>query len=170
VFSLRFTVLLAGLLALPLALRALVGVEPYPAILLPDGATLSRTDQGVVRFGSLALFALRANGEEVRLDPRSFMDPVPVHYLPPLAARGFGQGRPGQRTLSFGSLGVWQLDAKRATEAERARAWQWLAGRVFAVDREATALLVRAEGYRVELETGKWHPPESLSEFKVSLR
>ena len=168
--SARFTVLLAGALLVPFALRLWIEVEPYPAILLPDGATVLQREGGVTTFESLALFARRASGEETRLDARSFMDPIPSQYLMGLAAMQFGQRQVGQRAFRFGDLTEWRVDAKRATAAERAAALAWVAGRVLAADPQATALVVRSEGYRVDWGTGEWQEPEVKGEFELPVR
>lgn len=169
-FSVRFTLVLAGALVLPLCVREISGVEPYPAILLPTGATLVRELEGVVEFQSLALYAGRASGEELRLKVTSFMDPIPGHYLGGLATRVFGQLNVSRRQLRLGPLGEWSVNAKRASATERLQALEWLAARVFSADADAATLILRLETHHVEVATGKWYPPETRDEVRIALR
>ncbi len=161
---------LAGALLVPLCVREISGVEPYPAVLLPTGATLVRESAGVVQFESLALYAGRTSGEELRLNATSFMDPIPAHYLGSIATRAFGQIQVSRRRLRFRHLGEWTVNAKSVSKTERLQALEWLAARVFSADPDARGLILRLETHRVEVATGKWHRPETKDEVRIALR
>lgn len=165
----RFTGCLAGALLAPFALRTLVGVEPYPALLFPDGASVIRVEGGVAQFRNVALYAQHATRAEVRLDPRAFMAPIPVHYLRAIADRGFGQAEPRQRTRRLGFLGEWSLPEKSSTPRERAEARRWLHERVSSAAPAATALVIRSEQSRMPV-TGEWRTAEVVNELTFPAR
>jgi hypothetical protein len=58
--------------------------EPYPAILLPSGATLVRTASETI------LFAEDADGQQHPLPPSALLDTVPTDYRGYVIRRGFG--------------------------------------------------------------------------------
>lgn len=69
------------------ALLKIVGMEPYPAVILPSGAGTISLEPVVLH--ETRLYGERAPGWE-RIDAVKFLEPVPVWYLDALARRGFG--------------------------------------------------------------------------------
>jgi hypothetical protein len=85
---LAVALVVALVLLLPALLRA-VGLEPWPAMLLPDGANLVDTSDGSTHFVGLELHAITAGGT-VPVDPARLIFPAPERYWRHMASRGFG--------------------------------------------------------------------------------
>ena len=59
-----------------------MGVEPYPAVLFPDEATVVKVDHKKTTFNSSVVYALNKNNEWEKIDPTYLMDPIPQQYFP----------------------------------------------------------------------------------------
>lgn len=85
-YSLKFTILLGMLLAIPFLLR-LKGTEPYPALLLPEGASNFVYTNKETGLSYTLMYGRTASGEWKAIEPISFISPIPVQYLPPVIAK-----------------------------------------------------------------------------------
>lgn len=128
-FSLRFTIFLLFVLFIPFCLRAILGIEPYPAVLLPSGAgNIQKTGDNIV-FNYKKIFALDNKGEWTKVEPSRFLYPIPVQYLPNLTSGNFGfevdSSKPKSKT--FRLLKMFHLVNKKPKSEEDIReAKKWL--------------------------------------------
>ncbi len=128
-FSLRFTIILLFILFIPFCLRAILGIEPYPAVLLPSGAgSIKKTGDQIV-FNYKKLFALDNKGEWTKIDPSRLLYPIPVQYLPNLTSNNFGfdVDSPRVKSKTFRFLKMFHLTSERPKSEEDIReAKKWL--------------------------------------------
>lgn len=123
-------IILGGLI-LPFLLReASNSLEPYPSALQPSGATKISTAEGVLRFSTTELVAIRSDGTEQRLDPNQFFGVIPNQYWTHIARNGFGLSEPKAQSVS---LGIWTLSVTTILEAspdDRAAVMDWMKTRL----------------------------------------
>jgi len=77
--SLKFTLFLLIILISPLVLRK-ISMEPYPAILLPDGSGVVEIINKEVVFEFEEIYALNKKGQWVKVDPTVLFKPLPDAY------------------------------------------------------------------------------------------
>src|SRR5690606_1881241 len=104
-FSAKFSFVLAILFVLPLCVRTVTGVEPWPAVLLPAGGARTEAIDGYARVRVLIVTVESDGVEAQRLDPVRLVEPIPVQYIKALSKRNFGQDRSETRfrLLYFGN-------------------------------------------------------------------
>jgi hypothetical protein len=156
-FAVGTTVILVLLLAVPFALRTLSSsAEPFPALILPAGPGKVPVSQGAAGFSVRTIVGRRPDGSEARLDPVTFLAPIPVHYLYALADGQFGQAPDGDKTISSGRLGVsFTVPRPQSTASSRAEAREWLQEKLSAAGFIPDALTIRDEWVTIELSSGR---------------
>lgn len=127
-----FLVALALLLLTPFALSKLhPALEPFPAVMLPSGANLTRLDDEIRTF-TVAAASARRPGETAweRIDPVALVDPVLPQYFNSLAARGFGLDPLPPQELHLRRLGQRIVLPDRHSDARAAETAAWLRARL----------------------------------------
>lgn len=89
-FSLRFTIFLLLVLFIPLSLRTLKQIEPYPAVLLPSGVSLIKKVNNQVKLKVKKLYAIDKTGNWKKVDLRLLLHPIPLQFSEGLASKDFG--------------------------------------------------------------------------------
>jgi hypothetical protein len=140
-FSRFETLLIALALIVPESLRSWAkSLEPYPAVILPAGASTIRIKRGTVPMSRLFLTAKR-NGKWEEVDVAKFMAPISKHYFGHVAGRGFGF--PKSRRASPRQL-------EQAAQTKR-----WMKAKLTAQGFETKELRVMSEKLTVALPSGK---------------
>jgi hypothetical protein len=113
----------AAFLFIPFILREISPLlEPYPAILLPGGASKVVMGDTVFTVRSTELLAVNSDGVAQRLEPGAFMRNVPLQYFRALTENNFGLAPLPWRsrwTNWFGRERIW-------SDEDRARTVNWL--------------------------------------------
>jgi hypothetical protein len=78
--SLKFTFYLALFLFVPFFLRE-ISLEPYPAILLPDGGGVTVKKRDSINFAYMEIYGLDAENNWKRIDARNLLNPIPGEYI-----------------------------------------------------------------------------------------
>jgi hypothetical protein len=162
-------VALAILLVVPLVTRVLSNTEPYPAILLPSGATKIAVRARAATFDHVALYARDSSGRLEAIDPRTFLAPIPVQYLEGITANDFGQSEATTKRLFIRRVGAYAVSRGVASEMDRGIARDWLRDRVRLADRMADQLVTRVERTTLDLDNGQ-ERTTALHETTISLR
>lgn len=130
-FSIRFTIVLLTILLVPFLLRFRYGsmLEPYPAILLPSGATKATVAETEFIARYKVLYGQLEDGSWRRVDERLLLYPIPGQYEDLILSTAFGLKpaepvRKGGMLNVLGRLGI--LRYKRLTEAHQAEAKRWV--------------------------------------------
>lgn len=168
-FSAKFTLVLAVLFVLPLCVRTLIGVEPWPAMLLPGGGSRIEVKDGYAKFRVLRVTVESDGAEAQRLDPVRLLEPIPVQYIKGMSKRNFGQD-PSEtriRLLYFGNK--WTVTRPPPTLEAARDARDWLAKRVREMGYSGDLLVFRWSMITVDLQTGEELDRDDESETVVSL-
>jgi hypothetical protein len=83
------TILLALLLAVPYFLRW-KGLEPYPAVLLPEGAGQFDLSAETIQYDSIRVFGYRDGIEIAEVDPFELISPSPTDNIRSMSRHNFG--------------------------------------------------------------------------------
>lgn len=118
--NLSLTLLLGFILLPPFVLTTRYGIEPYPAIILPSGANKANVSPTQVSFNRTSLWGKhQEKGIWVRVDLETFLEPIPVHYLDPIAVNLFGLKSPNGKIING-------FNTKKVTTEEVQSGKQWL--------------------------------------------
>lgn len=155
-FGTAATILIGAALVVPYGIYQAFESEPYPAMILPGGGyieTFIVEDRAV--FEARDLVGYGADGNAVRLDHVTFLDPIPPSYLGGLVATAFGQDAPASASLHSGRLD-WGFEARLHTpsEADQREARAWLAARLQSLGLDPDRLTVRYDEVHVDYATG----------------
>jgi hypothetical protein len=164
-----FTVALAILLIVPLVTRVLTNTEPYPAILLPSGATKIAVRARAATFDHVALYAGDSYGRFEAIDARTFLAPIPVQYLEGITATDFGQTDTTTKRFLIRRVGAYAISRRVASEKDRRIARDWLRDRVRLADTTADHLVTRVERTTLDLDNDQ-ERTTPLHETAISLR
>ncbi|KAA3438471.1 hypothetical protein [Rufibacter hautae] len=94
-FSVKSTFFLFLILFFPFILRIKTQhLEPYPALLLPSGATKLELMSDTLEVNSTELYGLTPNGTLKEVNPVRFFFPIPVQYMNPILLNDFGRVNP----------------------------------------------------------------------------
>ncbi len=169
IFSAKFTLILAVLFVLPLSVQTLIGVEPWPAMLLPGGGSRIEVKDGCAKFSVLRVTVESDGVEAQRLDPVRLLEPIPVQYINGLSKRNFGQER-GETRFRLRYFGNEWTVARTPPTPEAARdARYWLAKRVREMGYSGDLLVFRWSMITVDLQSGDELDRNDESETVVSL-
>jgi len=96
--NLSLTLLLSLVLLPPFVWTRRYGLEPYPAIILPSGASKASVTKTQVSFNRTSLWGKhKEKGNWIRVDLESFLEPIPIHYLYAIAKNSFGLKSPNRK-------------------------------------------------------------------------
>ena len=91
-FTLRALVIIILILFIPFFLRTM-GLEPYPAILLPSGAFSLQEANGKVQLEFKIVYARDSAGNWQPINPEQLLAPIPTQYFFPIVDHDFGFGQ-----------------------------------------------------------------------------
>ena len=93
--------LLSTILVIPYMIKLIVRLEPYPAIILPSGAGKVERKDDSFQFTRTNIYGLGlVSGEWERRDPKSFLNPIHVHFLSAIIKNDFGLNPDLEYTVS----------------------------------------------------------------------
>ena len=148
------TLLLACTLLPPFILKTLYHLEPYPAIILPSGAGTLDLGAKEISFNRTSLWGKdEQNDIWLRLDVETFLAPIPVQYLNPLARNSFGLNSPEDKTINL-HQGV-KLLSKKVTPHEVQRAKHWFRQKLVQSGYASDQLMITFEQVNFDLKTGQ---------------
>lgn len=144
-FNLWFTLLIAGMLIIPYILT-LYGVEPYPAIILPSGASRVNIGQNST-FRRISLWGRdKVDGDWKRVNPRPFLKPIPVSHLKSLARNSFGLNSIDERVKVVTLPGVrLTVPNTKVTSSEIQEAKHWLSQRLIQLGYAPDELMITTD-------------------------
>ena len=119
-YSIKASVLIGLLLAIPFFLRY-KGFEPYPAVLLPDGAVMGTSVHYTLVYGRTA------NGQWQELPAAQLFQPVPVQYSSHLIktiGNSYQEEEMSSRSILLRKLGVG--NRFQPTSLAKAQANNWV--------------------------------------------
>lgn len=162
---------LLTVLGVPFFLRTVApAFEVYPSLVFPARATLVDVASGEVTYVQRELIGLR-EGQEVRLDPIRFLEPIPLQYLGVLFDRAFSLDPNDERRIYFKYLPVKERTVPRSqiSEEEREETRNWLASRLEALGCDSDQLILRKKRYIVDRSTSTILDTEIIYERIVEL-
>ena len=83
------TLIILSLLLIPLVLKAFIA-EPYPAIILPSGASRIQTTEEFTTFSRIRFFAEDQAGTRSEVSTEQLIHPIPPQYIYALLGHRFG--------------------------------------------------------------------------------
>jgi hypothetical protein len=113
-FNLKSAFVILVVFLLPFCLR-FVGFEPYPAILLPSGASKIKKADEKISFEVTKLYALNERGNWAEIDQKQFMSPIPVYYLDYILDQNLGLNK---RSVNTEELYHWIKDKLAAQKLQ----------------------------------------------------
>jgi hypothetical protein len=163
---LLLAILLATLLVLPfLTYASNRNLEPYPAIILPGGASIVQRDATSSTYNSIRFYGIDPlSGEEILLDNRQTIQPIGPTRLRAMARYAF----------NFDSMPVYGLrkliyPAKqyRINEEEKAGIWNWLGSNLSAQRVRTDTILLRQVATTVDYRTKEIIREELTKEVRL---
>lgn len=175
VFSAGFTIGLLAFLLAPFAIKSVIYAEPWPAVVLPSGAITISVKDGVATFGVVDVSVIGPGKQRQHIDARSFLTPVPVHYLNTMLVNRFGQDERPFREVPFkrGGLGPFhslRLSRVPPTPAEREQARLWLRDNAKRAGLTGDTISIRTQNISVAMKSGQELSREDADEILVELR
>ena len=170
-FSLKFTVFLVLVLFVPFVLRTLAKqLEPYPAIILPSGASKIDLKEGVIGVNSLSIYGYDTQGKLEKIDVKQFIAPIPSHYFPVIAKNEFGLSTKTTDEIWLRGLNK-KIDIKRKSVslANQELAKIWLSNRLKKLGLSTSLILIRYEFKELSINDGKELSREITNEKNISL-
>ena len=154
--STRVTVLLAVCLFTPFGLRTLsTRLEPYPAVLLPAGATRVRLNQSEVSFSRTTLTCRGRDGNWQPLDVTRLLSPIPPWYLHDIVSNEFGLKSTPYEGVSLQWVSrVITLPRHTPSDEELQATRRWLALRLAATPDCQPAIRIAVERTTVGVPSG----------------
>lgn len=133
-FSLRFTTVLLIFLMVPFIFRFKLGnrFEPFPAILLPAGASKVKVGSSDFKVDYIALFAQK-DGNWERVDAALLLYPIPATNHIYIFSRGFGLIEPPELEDRLLNRLLVKLNVQKKTnptEQEKDRTKNWIVKRL----------------------------------------
>ena len=134
-FSLRFTIVLLIMLAVPFLIRYKYRekYEPFPAVLLPAGAAKAPVLAGEFKVDYIDLVAQRADGAWETVDAKLLLYPLPYNNHKHVYEREFGltdPPAPEDRRFVRLLVNLNILKARNGTEQDKEKTKNWLGQRL----------------------------------------
>lgn len=154
----------------PFYLTYIEHLEPYPAVIMPGGASVIDINKDELTFGETSVLVEHADGSQTRITPSTLLDPIPNQYFHAIINRQFGIAEPNYHSVR---LGVWELraaDRPRVSDSQRQEVSAWLRQQLnkAGID-DATALHFVQETVSVNTNTGDRKTIKAKDEFTISL-
>lgn len=169
-FGTRATIVIALALLVPFGIKMATDTHPYPVMLFPAGSGVVTTRDGIVEYNATELYGRDAAGELQLIDPVRFLEPIPVHYLPPLVDSAFGTLEDDDLTIRVRRIG-WTLSVPRpaVSDADRAATRSWLGDRLEDVGLERDELVVRRVRISANADDGTEISREMIEETVIDV-
>ncbi len=170
-FSLKFTVFLILVLLVPFVLKTVSRkLEPYPAIILPSGASKLDLKEGKIGVDGISIYGYDTQGNLEKIDVKQFIAPIPSHYFHVLANNEFGLSTKTTDEIWLRGLNK-KIDIKRkSTSSEHQElAKIWLANRLKKLGLSTSSILIRYEFKELSINDGKELSRKITNEKNISL-
>ena len=168
-FSPAATFGLATFLLLPFAIKSIAWTEPWPAVILPSGASKVGLSARAVKFPVLTVEVEESDGRRRRITPTQLLGPIPKQYLELMVKQKLGQDDRAFREVFFKRGGyVLRLPRQVPSAEARRAARDWFLAHVQEPGREAEALVLRTDLVTVDMDSGKELAHENGSETLVA--
>ena len=170
-FSPKFTILLIIALFVPFAIKtANSKLEPYPAIILPSGASKLDLKKGAIGVDSLSIYGYDTQGKLEKIDVKQFIAPIPSHYFQVIANNEFGLSTKTTDEIWLRGLNK-KIDIKRKSISleNQELAKIWLTNRLKKLDLSSSSILIRHESKELSINDGKELSREIINEKNISL-
>lgn len=167
-FSLKFTICLGIILLFPY-LMSNTTFEPYPAILLPSGATEINLQEGIIRVRKLSLYGYDSQGELQKIDAREFLSPIPGQYLYAISRSDFGLSTNPTKKMFIRGFGEVEVNRKGFGLENQEEAKLWLSNKLSQLGLSTTAFVIRSEFKELDANSGKEISQEVRNERTISL-
>ena len=158
-FPIKFTLLLVIILVVPLLRRIFVGGEPYPAILLPSGATKINLANETVSVRIISIYGYGRDGRLHRITAQQLLSPIPNHYLFGIVRNEFGLTGKTDIKLWDKILNMINVEIKRKNiqnkEENIQEAKTWLKHKLEGLELSNSSIIVRHELLEIDRTTGK---------------
>ena len=168
-FSLNFTILLGIALGFPYIMSNST-FEPYPAILLPSGASKINIKKGVITVRNLSIYGYDSQGKLQRIDVSKFLAPIPVQYLYSITKNEFGLSTKKNKNIYIRGIGEVKIDRKAITPKNQRLAKIWLSNKLNELGLLNSSFLIRHEVKKIETNSGKEISSKIIKQKNVSLR
>lgn len=169
-FGLGWTLLIIALLVGPYLVYSVSTEEPYPAVILPGGASAVDIDDDQVTFEVRSFVGYDAHGEPVYLDVTDLLDPVPPSHSSALVRSMFGQDQSGKRRILIDlrvRKGAISVPRHVPSAADRAAAREWVNDKLDDAGAVPDRLEVWNERIVVDYATGDEISREQVSEVVI---
>lgn len=170
-FSCKFTVLLSFILFVPFILKILNSeLEPYPAIILPSGAGKININSKFIEVNNLSIYGYK-QGKLQRLDPESFLKPIPSQYIHSIAKNEFGLYKKQQENLHLKILRKkLKLKRKFINFKNQKLAKIWLSKKLKKHQLSPYFIVIRYELRKLDIDNGKELSKQIKNEKIIFLR
>lgn len=155
--SLKLTILLFAALFLPFILKFLSPkLEPYPAILLPSGATKFNLEKETLEARLLSIYGYNSQGELTEIEPKKLLRPLPVQYFNALAREEFGLSTKKYTTVQMKYLNKsFRIKRRVFSEEKREQCKLWLRKRLRGFGLSDSAIVIRYEVRDLDVDNGE---------------
>ena len=165
------SLLLAGLLVVPWGLSLVSSqLEPYPAVIMPSGASTVSLQADTLNYENKTVWARRPGGVWEQLSTHEFLSPVPNQYFSSLRARSFGLKNNTSKLFELRLLPDVTLKQNKISAQEVADTKRWLADKLAGLGYSSEAFEVRTEVLRMDRLTGRLLSSEVKARERYSLR
>jgi len=146
--SVKYTVILLAVLFVPFIMKEELR-EPYPALILPSGASTAKVKGGEVSSTKYLGYGITEDGEREEVDLLEIISPVPAHYLKYIWNNDFGL-RPGRVEAAKGRK-KWKYTARASTPENVEDCKKWVSQKI---GNQYVALVVIEKKVRVRQSDG----------------
>jgi len=169
-FSLRFTLFLLIVLLVPLILRFKFGgkFEPFPAILLPSGASKTLMDATQIEAWSISILAQKEDKSWSEVDTKVLLYPIPANNHNYIFRRDFGIANApghGDRRIVHLMMELNIIRDRESSREEKENTKAWLRERLYEQGFTGHVLKKSQKGAMISIQTG-----ETLTETIIDER
>jgi len=155
-FPPAITAAIFAALLLPFGLSFLAPqLEPYPAIIMPSGASLVHLERKHIQFIHTTLWGQSGSGEWRAVDPRALLDPIPVWYLDGLVRHDFGLSTPPTEAVPLRWIRTIHVPRPQPSHESVLQTEAWLRERLRAAGADQPVLRVTQERVTVTVPEGR---------------